>query len=78
MSCKWGHPVATLPSDGWDSTSLSLNYVNPANHHPFPGYEPTIPGFDLNHLAPTAPCRHVGRCSSGREQWRSRAPSAVS
>eukprot|EP00965_Chrysotila_dentata_P122646 4053815-Pleurochrysis_carterae.AAC.1 len=27
----WGHPVATLPSDGGDYTSLSLNDVNAAN-----------------------------------------------
>eukprot|EP00965_Chrysotila_dentata_P234930 6200445-Pleurochrysis_carterae.AAC.2 len=32
MMYKWGHPVATLPSDGVDYTSLSLNDVNSANH----------------------------------------------
>eukprot|EP00965_Chrysotila_dentata_P250064 6209235-Pleurochrysis_carterae.AAC.1 len=29
---KWGHPVATLPSDGRDHTLLSQNDVNSANH----------------------------------------------
>eukprot|EP00965_Chrysotila_dentata_P182576 6028253-Pleurochrysis_carterae.AAC.2 len=32
MMYKWGHPVATLPSDGRDYASLSLNDVNSANH----------------------------------------------
>eukprot|EP00965_Chrysotila_dentata_P147260 4862016-Pleurochrysis_carterae.AAC.1 len=31
MSYKWGHPVASLPSDGGDYTSFSLNDVNSAN-----------------------------------------------
>eukprot|EP00965_Chrysotila_dentata_P262400 6214559-Pleurochrysis_carterae.AAC.1 len=31
MYNKWGHPVATLPSDGGDCTSLSQNDVNSAN-----------------------------------------------
>eukprot|EP00965_Chrysotila_dentata_P111132 3672899-Pleurochrysis_carterae.AAC.1 len=48
MMHKWGDPVATLPSGGGDYTSLSLNDVKSANHHPFPGHEPTMPGFDLN------------------------------
>eukprot|EP00965_Chrysotila_dentata_P153205 5063273-Pleurochrysis_carterae.AAC.1 len=42
MMYKWGHPVAyvaILPSDGGDYTWLSLNDVNSANHHPFPGYD---------------------------------------
>eukprot|EP00965_Chrysotila_dentata_P057886 1919001-Pleurochrysis_carterae.AAC.1 len=59
MSYKWGHPVATLPSDGGDCTSLSLNNVNSANHHPFPGHEPTMPCFDPNHLAHQQP--HVAK-----------------
>eukprot|EP00965_Chrysotila_dentata_P217260 6189882-Pleurochrysis_carterae.AAC.1 len=32
MMYKWGHPVATLPSDGGDYTSLSQNDVISANH----------------------------------------------
>eukprot|EP00965_Chrysotila_dentata_P076383 2523013-Pleurochrysis_carterae.AAC.1 len=32
MMYKWGHPVATLPNDGGDYTSLSQNDVNSANH----------------------------------------------
>eukprot|EP00965_Chrysotila_dentata_P183424 6057109-Pleurochrysis_carterae.AAC.1 len=40
----WGHPVATLASDEGDYTSLSQNDVNFANHHPFPGDDPTMPG----------------------------------
>eukprot|EP00965_Chrysotila_dentata_P260646 6213985-Pleurochrysis_carterae.AAC.4 len=68
MMYKWGHPVATLPSDGsWGYTSLSLNDVHSAKHHPFLGHEPTI-CLDV---------RHVRRCSPGRAQWRSRAPSAA-
>eukprot|EP00965_Chrysotila_dentata_P117821 3893548-Pleurochrysis_carterae.AAC.1 len=55
MKYKWGHPVATFPSDGGDYTSLSLNDVNSANHHPFPGHEPTMPAFDFNHLAHKQP-----------------------
>eukprot|EP00965_Chrysotila_dentata_P258658 6213303-Pleurochrysis_carterae.AAC.1 len=31
MMYEWGHPVATLPSDGGDYTLLSLNDVNSAN-----------------------------------------------
>eukprot|EP00965_Chrysotila_dentata_P248448 6208330-Pleurochrysis_carterae.AAC.1 len=31
LSFRWGHPVATLPSDGGDYTSLSLYDVNSAN-----------------------------------------------
>eukprot|EP00965_Chrysotila_dentata_P248150 6208181-Pleurochrysis_carterae.AAC.3 len=32
MTCKWGHAVATLPSDGGgDYTSLSQHHVNSAN-----------------------------------------------
>eukprot|EP00965_Chrysotila_dentata_P257682 6212969-Pleurochrysis_carterae.AAC.4 len=31
MMNKFGHPVATLPSDGGDYTSLSQKYVNSAN-----------------------------------------------
>eukprot|EP00965_Chrysotila_dentata_P073903 2440994-Pleurochrysis_carterae.AAC.1 len=54
MMYKWGHPVATLPSDGGDYTS-SLNDVNSANHHPFAGHEPTMPGFDPTHLAHQQP-----------------------
>eukprot|EP00965_Chrysotila_dentata_P095618 3160736-Pleurochrysis_carterae.AAC.1 len=38
-----------------DYTSLSLNDVNSANHHPFPGQEPTMPGFDPNHIAHQQP-----------------------
>eukprot|EP00965_Chrysotila_dentata_P090567 2988991-Pleurochrysis_carterae.AAC.1 len=56
MMYKWGQPVATLPSDGGDYTSLSLNDVYSAKHHPFPGHEPTMmPGFDPNHLAHQQP-----------------------
>eukprot|EP00965_Chrysotila_dentata_P225054 6194541-Pleurochrysis_carterae.AAC.1 len=29
---KWGHPVATLPSEEGDYTSLSQNDANSANH----------------------------------------------
>eukprot|EP00965_Chrysotila_dentata_P043384 1442554-Pleurochrysis_carterae.AAC.2 len=36
-------------------TSLSLNDVNSANHHPFPGHEPTMPGFESNNLAHRQP-----------------------
>eukprot|EP00965_Chrysotila_dentata_P011808 387442-Pleurochrysis_carterae.AAC.1 len=32
MMYKWGHPVATLPSDGGNYTSLSQNDANSANH----------------------------------------------
>eukprot|EP00965_Chrysotila_dentata_P202309 6181060-Pleurochrysis_carterae.AAC.1 len=32
MMYKWGHPVATLPNDEGDCTSLSQNDVNSANH----------------------------------------------
>eukprot|EP00965_Chrysotila_dentata_P000446 15100-Pleurochrysis_carterae.AAC.1 len=47
MTYKWGYPVATL-----HNTSLSHIDVHSANHHPFPGHEPsTMPGFDPNHLA---------------------------
>eukprot|EP00965_Chrysotila_dentata_P011749 385443-Pleurochrysis_carterae.AAC.2 len=49
MMCEWDHPVATLPSDEGDYTSLSLNDVNSANHRP--GHEPTMPCFVSNHLA---------------------------
>eukprot|EP00965_Chrysotila_dentata_P171741 5667568-Pleurochrysis_carterae.AAC.1 len=54
---EWGQLVATLPSDGGNCTSLSLNDVSnsSANHHSFPGYEPTIPGFNSNHLAHQKP-----------------------
>eukprot|EP00965_Chrysotila_dentata_P084834 2800658-Pleurochrysis_carterae.AAC.1 len=31
--CKLGHPVATLPNNGGDYTSLSLKDVNSANHN---------------------------------------------
>eukprot|EP00965_Chrysotila_dentata_P183820 6069698-Pleurochrysis_carterae.AAC.1 len=55
MMYKWGHPVATLPSDGGDYTSLSRNNLNSANHHPFQGYEPSMPGFVPNHLAHQQP-----------------------
>eukprot|EP00965_Chrysotila_dentata_P048366 1604432-Pleurochrysis_carterae.AAC.1 len=43
MMYMWGHPVATLPSDEGDFTSLSQNDVKFANHHPFPGDDPTMP-----------------------------------
>eukprot|EP00965_Chrysotila_dentata_P051421 1705264-Pleurochrysis_carterae.AAC.1 len=85
MMYKWGYSVATLPSDRGDYTSLSLNDVNPANHHPFPGYKPTTPGFDPNqHLAHQQPL--VVKELPGFDPnhqitapgWRSRAPSAVS
>eukprot|EP00965_Chrysotila_dentata_P238764 6202706-Pleurochrysis_carterae.AAC.1 len=33
MIYKWDHSVATLPSDGGDYTSLSLNDVNSANQN---------------------------------------------
>eukprot|EP00965_Chrysotila_dentata_P030859 1028095-Pleurochrysis_carterae.AAC.1 len=32
MMYKWGHPVAILPGDDGDKTSLSQNDVNSANH----------------------------------------------
>eukprot|EP00965_Chrysotila_dentata_P217994 6190351-Pleurochrysis_carterae.AAC.1 len=31
MNCKWGHPVATLPGDEGDKTSLSQKNANSAN-----------------------------------------------
>eukprot|EP00965_Chrysotila_dentata_P137037 4533017-Pleurochrysis_carterae.AAC.1 len=52
---KWGHSIATFPSDEGDYTSLSQNDVNSANHHPLPGHGPTMPGFDPNHLAHQQP-----------------------
>eukprot|EP00965_Chrysotila_dentata_P201894 6180812-Pleurochrysis_carterae.AAC.1 len=53
---KWNYPVANLSSDGEDYTSKdSQNDVSFANHHPFPGHEPTLPGFDINHLAHQQP-----------------------
>eukprot|EP00965_Chrysotila_dentata_P046577 1547421-Pleurochrysis_carterae.AAC.1 len=33
MTCKWGHPVANLASDGGDYTSLSQSDVSSANHY---------------------------------------------
>eukprot|EP00965_Chrysotila_dentata_P141809 4687281-Pleurochrysis_carterae.AAC.1 len=80
MMYKWGHPVATtLLSDGGDYTSLSLNGVNSANDHPFPGHEITLPGFDPNHFSYQQPhdVGHAKRCSPCQYQWRLRAPSAV-
>eukprot|EP00965_Chrysotila_dentata_P162114 5353503-Pleurochrysis_carterae.AAC.2 len=65
MMYKWGHPVTTLPSDGGDYASLSQNDVNFANHHPFTGHEPTMPGFDPNHLAHQQP--HVVKQLPGFE-----------
>eukprot|EP00965_Chrysotila_dentata_P258113 6213108-Pleurochrysis_carterae.AAC.1 len=41
MMYKWGHPVATLPSDEWDYTSLSQKDVNSANHR---SVEDRLPG----------------------------------
>eukprot|EP00965_Chrysotila_dentata_P003244 105129-Pleurochrysis_carterae.AAC.6 len=55
MTYMWGHPVATLPSDGEDYTSLSKNDVNSPNHHFLPGHELTMPGVDPNHLAHQQP-----------------------
>eukprot|EP00965_Chrysotila_dentata_P056628 1878639-Pleurochrysis_carterae.AAC.2 len=55
MMYKWGHRLATLPSNGGDYTSLSRKDVNSANHHPFVWHEPTMPGFDPNQLAHQQP-----------------------
>eukprot|EP00965_Chrysotila_dentata_P112559 3720454-Pleurochrysis_carterae.AAC.1 len=55
MMYKWSHPVATSPSDEGDKTSLLQNNITSANHYPFPGHEPTMPGFDHNHLAHQQP-----------------------
>eukprot|EP00965_Chrysotila_dentata_P228842 6196832-Pleurochrysis_carterae.AAC.3 len=55
MMYKWGHPVATLPNEKADNTSILQNDVNSANHYPFPGHEPTMPGFDPDHLAHQQP-----------------------
>eukprot|EP00965_Chrysotila_dentata_P183644 6064215-Pleurochrysis_carterae.AAC.1 len=42
-------------SDEWDYTSHPQIDGNSANHHPFPGHELTMPGFDPNHLAHQQP-----------------------
>eukprot|EP00965_Chrysotila_dentata_P105074 3470975-Pleurochrysis_carterae.AAC.1 len=33
VTCKWGHPAATLPSDGGDYASLSQSDMSSANHY---------------------------------------------
>eukprot|EP00965_Chrysotila_dentata_P174422 5757821-Pleurochrysis_carterae.AAC.1 len=34
MTCNWGHPIGTLPSDGGDYTLFSQNNENSANQGP--------------------------------------------
>eukprot|EP00965_Chrysotila_dentata_P004948 162051-Pleurochrysis_carterae.AAC.1 len=64
MVYEWGHPVATLPSDEGDRTSLSQNDVNSANHNK-----------DLKqHLC----CRPIGLAPYGRSNRKSiGSPEAV-
>eukprot|EP00965_Chrysotila_dentata_P024410 808013-Pleurochrysis_carterae.AAC.1 len=57
MMYKWGHPVATLPSNGGDYASLSQNDLNSANDHPLPRAQTNYAGFRSQPpRAPTAPC----------------------
>eukprot|EP00965_Chrysotila_dentata_P130088 4300590-Pleurochrysis_carterae.AAC.1 len=74
-NCRY---VATLPSDGGDYTSLWLNDVNYANHHPFPGHESTMPGSDPHHLAHQQPHVVMRRAAGFRSQPTDHSPKSVS
>ena len=66
------------PSDEWDYTSHSQNDRNSANHHPFPGHEPIMPGSDPNHLAHQQPHVVMRRAAGFRSQPPDHSPKSVS